>query len=73
MIPPEQSPQVQEDIQFDLEIPKDEAQRRARIELGLRKCQESMMEAIRDLDRTLLELEKEQTIFERWFGYRTSV
>jgi hypothetical protein len=31
------------------------------------------MEARRELDRTLVELEKEQGIFERWFGYRTSV
>lgn len=68
-----ESIQAQDGIHSDLEAPKDEAQRRARIEIGLRKCHENMMDAIRDLERTLLELEKERTIFERWFGYRTSV
>jgi hypothetical protein len=54
-------------------LSKDEAQRRALVEEGLRKCHESMMEAKRELERTLIELEKEQGILERWFGYRTSV
>ena len=69
----EGSVQAQADAEFDSAVPRDEAQRKARIEIGLKKCQDSLMEARRELDRTLLELEKEQGIFERWFGYRTSV
>jgi hypothetical protein len=65
--------QPKADAEFDSSAPRDEAQRKARIEIGLRKCQDSLMEARRELDRTLVELEKEQGIFERWFGYRTSV
>jgi hypothetical protein len=68
-----ESIQAQDGIHSDLEVPKDEAQRKARIERGMQECHESLLDAIRDLDRTLLELEKEQGIFERWFGYRTSV
>ena len=69
----EGSVQPRTDSEFGAIAQTDEAQRKARIEVGLRKCQDSLLDARRELDRTLLELEKEQSVFERWFGYRTSV
>jgi len=69
----EGSVQPQMESELDSVARRDAAQRKARIEVGLKKCQDSLLDARRDLDRTLLELEKEQGILERWFGYRTSV
>ena len=47
--------------------------RKSAIARGMQECHEDLLETMRELDRTLLELENEQGILERWFGYRTSV
>ena len=57
----------------DYEVPKDPIERRARIEEGMRESRQRMLDAIREHDETLRELEKKKGILERLFGYRTSV
>ena len=55
------------------EVPKDPAERRAWIEECMRKSHERYIQALREHDKAMRELENKKGILERLFGFRTSV